>query len=362
MGAISNVNELQDMNLDLAGTYWLANDIDASATSGWNGGAGFIPVGDDGTPFTGSFNAKHYEITDLFIWRPLTEDVGLFGGTDGATIQKVRIVDCDITGEDDTGALVGDARNSTITDCRSTGEVTGVDYVGGLLGFPAWCTVTSCSSTCTVTGDDYIGGLGGWCFDNTFSQCFASGAVSGDDYISGFLGVGQQNDIDDCYATGAVNGDNFVAGFISYSYDAVETVDNCYSTGAVTGNTNDGGFMGFSTSTVANCFWDTETSGQAASAAGTGKTTSEMKDRDTFIDAGWDFVVIWGMDGSTNDGYAFFWTSPPEAIADSPRETVAVEDKITLEAIRNVEMAGGGRSFINGEGNFVYKSRYARNT
>jgi len=40
---------------------------------------------------------------------------------------------------------------------------------------------------------------------------------------------------------------------------------------------------------------------------------------------------------------------------------VLVEDKITLESIRNVEMAAGGRAFVDEEGNFVYKSRYARN-
>jgi len=45
----------------------------------------------------------------------------------------------------------------------------------------------------------------------------------------------------------------------------------------------------------------------------------------------------------------------------SPRRTVLVEDKITLESIRNIEMAVGGRFYINEEGIAVYKSRYARN-
>lgn len=35
------------------------NDIDASATSGWNGGTGFEPIGQDGlTPFFGTFDGN----------------------------------------------------------------------------------------------------------------------------------------------------------------------------------------------------------------------------------------------------------------------------------------------------------------
>ncbi len=41
---------------------------------------------------------------------------------------------------------------------------------------------------------------------------------------------------------------------------------------------------------MTDCFWDTQTSGQAASAGGTGKTTAEMQTENTFTDADWDFV------------------------------------------------------------------------
>lgn len=38
------------------------------------------------------------------------------------------------------------------------------------------------------------------------------------------------------------------------------------------------------------CFWDTQTSGQATSDGGEGKTTAEMQTASTFLQAGWDFV------------------------------------------------------------------------
>lgn len=50
-----------------------------------------------------------------------------------------------------------------------------------------------------------------------------------------------------------------------------------------------------------------------------------------------------------------------EAGVNSPRQTAPVEDIITLQAIRNVEMANRGHAFVDEEGNFVYKSRFARN-
>jgi hypothetical protein len=44
--------------------------------------------------------------------------------------------------------------------------------------------------------------------------------------------------------------------------------------------------------TVSNSFWDTETSGQAISDGGTGKSTAEMKSIVTFTGAGWDIIAV----------------------------------------------------------------------
>jgi len=52
-------------------------------------------------------------------------------------------------------------------------------------------------------------------------------------------------------------------------------------------------------------FWDTQTSRQATSYGGTGKTTAEMQDPNTFIDAGWDFV-------GEPDGPHDIWAKPAD--------------------------------------------------
>jgi hypothetical protein len=61
---------------------------------------------------------------------------------------------------------------------------------------------------------------------------------------------------------------------------------------------------------VTASFWDTQTSGQSTSAAGTPKTTAEMKTMTTFTDAGWDFVNIWDICEGTNYP-RLRWQIPP---------------------------------------------------
>lgn len=376
MPAITNVNELQAMNDDVTGTYWLANDIDASATVGWNGGAGFIPIGSgiasgpEATKFSGEFDARGHTISDLFINRPGTDEVGLFGWIYNAVIKNVNLTDVNITGDDYVGALIGYAEGSTgveIDSCSSTGSVNGDEAIGGLIGGIGNAgganitgTVNNSHSSAIVSGDDYVGGLIGLSVEAEINVVYANGTVTGtDDYVGGAIGYSNGDVISDIYARGAITGDRYVGGAIGYMDGG--TLDNIYSAGLVTGNNDVGGLVGASSATANNCFWDTQTSGTAISAEGTGKTTSQMKTKSTFADADWDFIIIWFINGITNDGYPFHWVMPPEPTPDSPRATVAVQDKITLECVRNIEMAAGGRFYIDEEGNAVYKSRYARN-
>ena len=224
--------------------------------------------------FTGTLDGQGYTISDLLINRPTEDDVGLFGYTDGVTIEDVELKDAVITGDDYVGVLVGFSVDSTISGC----------FVGG-----------------TVSGDDYIGNLVGWIYSSTISQCHGTGSSAGGDYIGGLIGVFQACAMSNCYSRASVTGGAYVGGLAGYSYSS-ETITNSYSTGAVTGNTDVGGLLGYSEGTITNCFWDTATSGQASSDGGTGKTTIQMKTYATFDDASWDI-------GTTltdrNDGYPF---------------------------------------------------------
>jgi hypothetical protein len=122
-----NITDVQNMAADLAGTYALANAIDASATSGWNAGAGFAPVG-TGTGvlrFTGSLDGQGYAITGLYINRPLSDYQGLFGSTNGATITRIGGISGSVTGKDYVGPLVGRPYASAISLCAASATVSG---------------------------------------------------------------------------------------------------------------------------------------------------------------------------------------------------------------------------------------------
>jgi hypothetical protein len=68
--------------LSQADTAWFAYyeqtaNIDASETSSWDGEAGFSPIGNSTTKFTGNYNGKGYTIDSLSINRSSTDYVGM---------------------------------------------------------------------------------------------------------------------------------------------------------------------------------------------------------------------------------------------------------------------------------------------
>lgn len=253
---IGNVTDLQNIELYKDAYYELGGNIDASATSGWNGGAGFNPIGKDSPFFTGHFDGKGYIVNALFINRPTEGYVGVFYYNHG-TIQNVGLTNCDITGGN-LGSLVGGNGNTgIIRRCYATGAVKGTS--------------------------SYAGGLAQFNFQGTIQDCYSRCSVSGADYAGGFVG----------------------------NNDTPGVIDNCYSTGAVSANILAGGFCSGNDGTISDCFWDTETSGQATSNGGTGKTTAQMKTKSTFTDAGWDFTTpIWKIAININNGYPYLLGSP----------------------------------------------------
>jgi len=165
---ITTVADLQDMQNDLAAYYELGQDIDASATTGWNAGAGFVPVGDWLTPFAGHFNGKRYTIRSLYINRPTTDYVGLFGRLTGSAL-NVNIEGCDITGQQYVGALAGmlsQPTNYAVQNVTVSGTITATgSYCGGIIGdvYEAITTdfLVNCSNSADVTGVNYVGGIAG---------------------------------------------------------------------------------------------------------------------------------------------------------------------------------------------------------
>ena len=212
------------------------------------------------------------------------------------------------------GGLVGGSYGGLISNCYATGAVTGGvgSYpIGGLVG-TSHGTVNECYATGAVAGGLYSVDLGGLVGSNSgrVLNCHATGTVTGGDnsrLIGGLVGYNTGYHITNCYASGSVTGGDgsYSLGGLVGENSANNFITNCYASGSVTGSEGSyslGGLVGEKDSgNIDGCFWDVNTSGQASSAGGTGKTTLEMQTESTFTDAGWDFV------GETTNGTDDFW-------------------------------------------------------
>ncbi len=352
---ITNVDQLQEMKDNLSAHYALGNDIDASATIGWDNGAGFLPVGTPYAAFTGSLDGQGYKITNLYINRPTTDFVGLFGCSQGV-VKNVGLENVNVTGRVHTGGLVGFsgywATPAKVDNCYSTGSVSGDDRVGGLVGSnqgPG--KIYNSYSTGSVTGDWHVGGLVGHNYHSggTVDNCYSTGSVSGSgEQVGGLVGRNEAT-VKNCYSRGSAHADGWWAGGLVGFNFTTGIVSNSYSTGVPSvGGSGVGGLVGGNQGTVSNSFWDTETSGRSTSDGGTGKATENMKNVRTFTDTSWstglttpwDFVGnpyddvgdedIWNMDASENinDGYPFLVAI--EGI-EEPLYTLLMEGSGTLE-------------------------------
>jgi len=300
-------------------------------------GVALSPVGNFSQRFTGVFDGKGHILRNADVNMPSSDYVGLFGYVSWhVQISNLGVKDVVITGRNYVGGLVG-LNEGDLTGCYATGSVEGIASVGGLVGDNS-ADLTGCYAACSVSGDGFIGGLvaysdedcdltacyatstvkgTGYCIGglvglnhSNLDACYATGPVDGNGVVGGLVGSnGEDGCIIDCYSTGPVSGMNWVGGLAAYNGEH-SSITTCYATGLVDGNEVVGGLVAYKDeegSTTA-CFWDVNTTGQNTSVGGEGKTTAEMKTIDTFTDAGWDFVEVWGV--GENQTYPFLRTTP----------------------------------------------------
>jgi hypothetical protein len=137
-------------DLDLIGTdiytlnkyYKLGANIDASPTADaeYNDGTGWLPRGDGTTKFTGGFNGNGFKISNLFINRSTTDNIGFFGVINTNNIISVNLFNCNIVGQNNVGGICGQATIPDVTTynisyCSVTGTISGVSNIGGIGGY-----------------------------------------------------------------------------------------------------------------------------------------------------------------------------------------------------------------------------------
>lgn len=226
---VEDVEQLQDIGESsdtLKGNYALRNSIDGTQAND------FTSIGNDTTAFTGKFDGIDYNIFNLDISGE--NNVGLFGKTDGATINNVTLVGGSITGTgSNVGAIVGNANNTTLTNVANSAAVSGNSNVGGIVGSADGTTVENAINTGTIEGNSTsetnVGGLIGEMKDSD----------TADNYKSQIIG--------NSYNLGAVTGDGAnVGGLVGYAVNSTigDGTNLVYNRLDVTGAYNVGGIVG----------------------------------------------------------------------------------------------------------------------
>jgi hypothetical protein len=260
---IANCVQLQEMQDNLSASYKLANDMDCNDNdlASWNGFKGFDPIGDDVTPFTGSFDGDGHTILHLTIIRADDtvgqgeedeEYVGLFGRTQSATIKNLNIGSSKIKGYRYVGGIIGYMQGGTLTNSSVNRDVPDNS-----------CTVEDGACVWARYGE-YGGGLVGLQNGGTISYSSTDGPVKGSGNIIGGL-VGQMDgnaQLLSSYAQGNIDGGNDIGGAVGYAAGG-SSISLVHAIGNVDANSNDdfkqgqygGGLVGYlSYSTISRSY------------------------------------------------------------------------------------------------------------
>ena len=222
----------------------------------------WIPIGNDDNRWKGKMDGQAHTISNLYI-KTAQNYVGLFGYTDGATIQdlifdnaKVENVNTTGTNTSYTGILVGYAYGyspSHIKGIKTTNNCTviGQEITGGIVGF-AKINLENCDNHSSVKGTSNVGGIAGFSCYKNIKRCTNYGTVENDgSYIGGIIGYAIETSIEDCANYGKITSTGWNTGGIAGQMSVNGSIQNVFSYGDVTNTHNDSGIiMGYVEGTV----------------------------------------------------------------------------------------------------------------
>ena len=218
---------------------WTANPLDH-----------FTPIGNESFFYGGSYDGGTQEIRGFPFQGGAS---GLFDTLSSATLKNIRLTDCSSSGAL-AGTLAGSLTNCTVENCgvylntkdrndayyanmeqrRQDYTVKSSQAAGGLVGQAENTTFTECFAAIDVTGSQYVGGLAGKLTGCTVERGYASGDVTcSGRYGGGLVGLLENSSrVNGCYATGDVTSESYGGGLIG-RVNAGRAV-NCVAYGKVT--------------------------------------------------------------------------------------------------------------------------------
>ena len=238
---------------DLDLTNWI---VENNPSQGW------LPIGVESTPFKGVFYGNNHKITGLTINRTSTNNVGFFGYVTNATISDLTIEGTSVSGAENVGAMFGNIRASSVTNCQinmtgATG-VTGKTLVGGLAGYSNNTNFQTFSVSTKVFGSEgRVGGaIGKADDDGTISNGSFTGNIEGiGNNTAGLVGIAINQTISNVIIKCDINAQNDTGGITGSAENCSFT--DCKYEGDLTGFKYVGGIVGelkTLTSSFTSCF------------------------------------------------------------------------------------------------------------
>lgn len=257
---VESLDQLQDIRNHLDKHFIQIENINAFETKDWNEGKGFIPVGKQGAEFRGTFDGNGYEIRQLTINRPDEDAVGLFGLSNSANFQRIKLEDANITGRYYTGTAVGWLLQGVILNSFASGKVVGSLGVGGLIGRATNSTIESLNTSIGVYSNvKAAGGVVGLLERSDVSDSHSNGDIFGLTEAGGLIGSSEDGNISNSTTSSKVEGNNdkfrsrSTGGFIGIHTGGEITAS--HASGTVSSNGGSiGGFVGTNHGNISNSY------------------------------------------------------------------------------------------------------------
>ena len=215
---ITTVDDLINVNQNLAGNYLLMNDLDMT-------GIDFPQIGSSNFPFIGTFDGGGHTIHGYTVtgWQPSS---GIFDSCRNAVIQNLIIRDVNINCEREYNdyyyaSICSIADSSMFQNCASIGGAIAITYshAAGIVSYFRFSVMTDCFNSTSIinnTPNDKLPNTAGIASINTngyIESCANEGYIYGNHLISGINAFVCDGVFTRCLNSGMIYGHQLINGF-----------------------------------------------------------------------------------------------------------------------------------------------------
>lgn len=157
-------------------------------------------------------NSTHYTVSDTTVIG--VENIGGIYGTSRGNLSYGSVKNGTIIGEASVGGCIGKTSNNQNTKykkCISDCEISGRQNVGGLIGYADHVSIRHCVASGSIEGETVTGGLIGNCISSYIRKSYCDNKITGEDSAA-FINQIQRTDVTDCFVLSKLqNGSSIIS-------------------------------------------------------------------------------------------------------------------------------------------------------